>query len=91
MAKLGLNVSACDTDELAVQSSLENAQKNSIAIDKIWTGSITNSNESYDIVVANIIADVILFLANDLKSKVKVGGIIILSGILTKYKNRIIG
>lgn len=90
MAKLGLNVSACDTDELAVQSSLENAQKNNIAIDKIWTGSITNSNESYDIVVANIIADVILFLANDLKSKIKVGGIIILSGILTKYKNRII-
>lgn len=90
MAKLGLNVSACDTDELAVQSSLENAQKNNIAIDKIWTGSITNSNEYYDIVVANIIADVILFLANDLKSKIKVGGIIILSGILTKYKNRII-
>ena len=28
--------------------------------------------------------------ANDLKSKVKVGGIIILSGILTKYRNRII-
>lgn len=90
IAKLGLDVSACDTDELAVQSSLENAKKNSVAIDQIWTGSITNSNNTYDVVVANIIADVILFLANDLKSKVKVGGIIILSGILTKYKNRII-
>ena len=59
------------------------------AKNQIWVGSVTDSKDRYDVVVANIIADVILFLANDLKSKVKSGGIIILSGILTKYKNRI--
>lgn len=90
MAKLGLSVDSCDTDELAVKSTIDNAQKNSINIHKVWTGSVANSDQCYDLVVANIIADVILFLANDLKSKVKNGGIIILSGILTKYKSRVI-
>ena len=60
-----------------------------VSIKQILVGSVTDSKDRYDVVVANIIADVILFLANDLKSKVKSGGIIILSGILTKYKNRI--
>ena len=90
MAKLGLSVSSCDTDELEVQSTSHNAKINGVNIEDIWTGSVTNSDKSYDIVVANIIADVILFLANDLKSKVKTGGLLILSGILTKYKSRII-
>ena len=89
MAKLGLSVYSCDTDELAVQSTIDNAQKNMVSIKQIWVGSVTDSKDRYDVVVANIIADVILFLANDLKSKVKSGGIIILSGILTKYKSRI--
>ena len=40
-------------------------------------------------ICANIIADVILALANDLKSRLKDGGYLILSGILNRYKERI--
>jgi len=44
--------------------------------------------KKYDVVVANIIADVLIFIANDLKSKVN--NYLILSGIIDKYKQRVL-
>ncbi|AII15184.1 50S ribosomal protein L11 methyltransferase [Campylobacter iguaniorum] len=90
LAKLGVSVDACDTDELAVLSSQENAQKNGVKFNQIWTGSITDADKKYDIVVANIIADVIFLLSKDLKNSINDNGYLILSGILTKYKDRIL-
>ena len=89
LAKLDIKVSSCDTDEQAVYATEQNAKKNGAKIDEIWVGSISNLTNSYDLVVANIIADVILMLQNDLKKSVKKGGILILSGILEKYLDRI--
>ena len=98
MKKLGAKVSACDTDEQAVTATQQNAEKNGVQIDKIWLGSVLSlgeqsSSESaqpqFDLVVANIIADVILILSVDLKKALKPGGRLVLSGILEKYKNRI--
>ncbi|EPE3793929.1 50S ribosomal protein L11 methyltransferase [Campylobacter lari] len=89
MAKLGAKVQACDTDELAIVASKENAKLNQVNFDDIWVGSINKSLHKYDIVVANIIADILIILEKDLKEKTKEGGILILSGILNKYEERI--
>ena len=98
MKKLGAKVSACDTDEQAVSATQQNAEKNGVQIDKIWLGSVSSLNEQgssiaaqpqFDLVVANIIADVILILSADLKKALKPGGKLVLSGILEKYKDRI--
>lgn len=98
MKKLGAKVSACDTDEQAVTATQQNAEKNGVQIDKIWLGSVSSLNEQgssaaaqpqFDLVVANIIADVILILSADLKKALKPGGKLVLSGILEKYKDRI--
>ena len=98
MKKLGAKVSACDTDEQAVTATQQNAEKNGVQIDKIWLGSVSSLNEQgssiaaqpqFDLVVANIIADVILILSADLKKALKLGGKLVLSGILEKYKDRI--
>ena len=98
MKKLGAKVSACDTDEQAVAATQQNAEKNGVQIDKIWLGSVSSLNErgssaaaqpQFDLVVANIIADVILILSTDLKKALKPGGKLVLSGILEKYKDRI--
>ncbi len=98
MKKLGAKVSACDTDEQAVIATQQNAEKNGVQIDKIWLGSVSSLNEQsssavaqpqFDLVVANIIADVILILSADLKKALKPGGRLVLSGILEKYKDRI--
>ncbi len=98
MKKLGAKVSACDTDEQAVTATQQNAEKNGVRIDKIWLGSVSSLNEQsssksaqpqFDLIVANIIADVILILSADLKKALKPGGRLVLSGILEKYKDRI--
>ena len=98
MKKLGAKVSACDTDEQAVAATQQNAEKNGVQIDKIWLGSVSSLNEQgssksaqpqFDLIVANIIADVILILSADLKKALKPGGKLVLSGILEKYKDRI--
>ena len=84
--KSGACVWACDTDEVAVDSTKENAQKNSVALENIFLGSlnvIPEAKETFDIVMANILADIIVALP--LQSFVKKGGYLILSGILDKY------
>ncbi len=88
--KLGAKVDACDTDEASVHNSLENADLNSLKFNKIWEGSCVNLDKKYDVVVANIVADVLIFLANDLKKALKDDGILILSGILDKYEDKVL-
>ena len=87
-AKLGAKVDACDTDPLAVTSTKENYELNNVKFNNIWEGSASLSNEKYDVVVANIIADVLIFIANDLKSRVN--DVLILSGIIDKYKDKVL-
>lgn len=90
LAKLGLSVDSCDTDEQAVLATKENAEKNAVLLNQIWNGSITNTNKKYDLIIANIIADVILVLSPNLKGALNNGGYLILSGILNKYKDKIL-
>jgi ribosomal protein L11 methyltransferase len=90
LAKLGCIVDACDTDEQAIQSSKKNVELNNVKFNRIWAGSVSNSDKKYDIVVANIIADVILILKNDLINLLKDGSYLILAGVLDKYEERIL-
>ncbi|ECQ5849227.1 TPA: 50S ribosomal protein L11 methyltransferase [Campylobacter jejuni] len=91
MAKFGCNVEICDTDELAIDSSLENARLNDVNFHKTWCGSMDKANGLYNLIVANIIADVILILEKDIKNHLEDNAILILSGILDKYSTRIKG
>ena len=82
--KLGANIELCDTDPMSVTSCKENFILNEETYDKLWEGSIDKAQGSYDVVIANIIADVLRFIAKDLKSAMKEDGYLILSGILDK-------
>jgi ribosomal protein L11 methyltransferase len=82
--KLGAQVELCDTDPLSVESCKENFELNEESYDKLWEGSINIAVGTYDIVIANIIADVLRFIAKDLKTACKEDGLLILSGILDK-------
>ncbi len=88
--KLGANVELCDTDPLSVESCKENFELNEENYDKLWEGSIDKAENTYDIVIANIIADVLRFIAKDLKSACKDEGILILSGILDKKEDLVV-
>lgn len=88
--RLGAKVDACDTDEISVENAKENAALNNLEFSHIWKGSASMSDKTYDVVVANIVADVLTFIAKDLKSAVRDGGIMILSGILDKYETKVL-
>jgi ribosomal protein L11 methyltransferase len=83
-AKIGAIVDACDTDLLAIKSAKENFELNNVKYENIWQGSVTDTDKKYDIVIANIIADVLIFIANELKEKTK--NYLILSGIIKNIK-----
>ena len=85
--KLGADVDLCDTDEIAVESAKENFELNGEEYNDIWVGSVNKSSKEYDIVIANIIADVLKAISKQLKERVKSDGFLILSGILDKKEN----
>jgi len=88
--KLGANIELCDTDPLSVESCKENFELNEENYDKLWEGSIDKADATYDVVIANIIADVLKFISKDLKSACKEDGILILSGILDKKEAQVV-
>ncbi len=83
-------VDACDTDEVSVENSIKNAALNSVEYNRIWQGSIADSDGNYDVIVANIVADVLIFISSNIKQKLKKDGTIILSGIMDKYADRVL-
>ncbi|QOY51497.1 50S ribosomal protein L11 methyltransferase [Candidatus Sulfurimonas baltica] len=88
--KLGALVDACDTDIVCVDNSELNAKLNEVKFNNLWEGSCSLAKSNYDVVVANIVADVLTFIANDLKSVLKDDGILVLSGILDKYEKKVL-
>ena len=88
--KLGATVDACDTDIVSVENSITNAELNNEKFHNIWEGSCTITDNKYDVVVANIVADVLTFIAKELKNALKQDGKLILSGILDKYENKVL-
>lgn len=75
-----------DIDELAVESAKENLELNKIGEDKakVYKGDLISvvEDKKFDVVVANILADVLLILLHDISKVVKENGKIIFSGII---------
>lgn len=85
--KLGASdIYGTDIDELAVEATKENLELNSISSDiaKVYLGDLISvvKDKQFDVVVANILADVILLLLRDIFKVVKKDGLIIFSGII---------
>ena len=86
---LGARVDVCDTDPLAVENARKNFTLNRQKPENLWEGSAAGTAKSYDVVVANIVADVLAMIAKDLKKRTKENGLLILSGILDTKEARI--
>ncbi|SHO81282.1 Ribosomal protein L11 methyltransferase [hydrothermal vent metagenome] len=89
-AKLGGEVDLCDTDPISVDSTIENFELNSASYNNIWEGSVYKRKIQYDMVVANIIADVLKLISKDIVKATKDNGIMILSGILDKKEELVL-
>lgn len=74
-----------DIDALAVKTAKENGVTNGFSEPKftVIKGSMTdNVSGKYDIIVANIVADIIMLLCKDVKKYLNDGGVFITSGII---------
>ena len=89
LAKMGIATTACDTDIQAVEATLKNADKNGVCLTAVTQGSAGSISGKFDLITANIIADVILIIQHDLKNRLNFGGTLIVSGILKQYFDRI--
>ncbi|HEX5670804.1 MAG TPA: 50S ribosomal protein L11 methyltransferase [Sulfuricurvum sp.] len=88
--KKGAVVDACDTDPVSVENSALNTSSNNVFCRRLWEGPVQETSEIYDVIVANIVADVLVFIASDLKKRLRDNGILILSGIMDKYEDKVL-
>ena len=88
--KLGANgVEAYDIDDNAVKAAKENAALNNIS-DRIRVANanlLDKTSGKFDIVLANITADVLIVLPQSLGDYLKEDGVVIISGIILKREN----
>ena len=86
-AKLGASSCfACDIDPVAVRTEKENCERNgcdniTCAVSDLLAGV---SDDKYDIVTANIVADIIIRLSSDVGRYMKDGAHIVVSGIISE-------
>ncbi len=90
------DASAVDIDPMAVETAYQNLALNNLSKDiyKGYAGDITEdqalldelSKKKYDIVLANIVADVIINLSGYVKAFMKPDGVFICSGIIIERK-----
>ena len=89
-AKLGAkSVEAYDIDDVAVKAAKDNAALNGLA-DKLKVDNanlLDKTTGKFDIVLANITADVLITLSATLGDYLKKGGVVIISGIILKRED----
>lgn len=81
--KLGVpDVTAFDTDPVAITESRKNAERNSIPGEvKFFCGYIQSVTGVYDLIVANVYLEPIFLMREEFKKRLAPGGTLVLSGI----------
>jgi ribosomal protein L11 methyltransferase len=75
-----------DTDPIAVEAAGANARRNRLARRlRVRAGSLPSGSGPYDVVLANLIASVLVALAESLRDELRLGGTLLASGI---YRDR---
>lgn len=90
---------AVDIEENSVATAIENAAKNNIDADKYtaYCGNVINDSqlaekigEGYDLITANIVADVLIAMSSLFMKFIRKGGTLIISGIITERKDEVV-
>ena len=89
-SKLGAKVDICDTDQVCIKDTISNYELNETSFHESWVGSANTTRKKYDVVIANIVADVLVFIAKDLKKCLNDEGILVISGILDKHIDKVL-
>lgn len=87
-------IHAVDTDPIAVEATIANAERNSVAHKIIATEGTLGSGamqkrEGFELIVANILARVLAGLAVDLQAALAPGAVLISSGIIAEREDEV--
>ena len=93
-SKLGAEYcAACDIDPVAVKTEKENAERNNCEIDCFVSDLLSSvkikDGRKYDIVTANIVADIIIRMSPDIGGYIKDGGLLVVSGIIDERETEV--
>jgi ribosomal protein L11 methyltransferase len=77
-----------DTDPIAVEASTANARRNRVAVE-VRGGSLPSRAGPFDLVVANLIASVLITLADRLADELRPGGRLLASGIFIDREDEV--
>lgn len=89
--KLGASkVDACDIDEIAISSTEENAKINEVEINAFESNLFSNVEGKYDIIFANILAEILVEMLKNTDEHLNENGFLILSGIINEKENLVI-
>ena len=94
-ALLGMTGLGLDIDLQAVENALENCERNNIAHDgpspvfAVKRGSIEDAGTGYDLILANILAGPLVEMAPAIVSRLRKGGALVLSGLLTLQADKV--
>lgn len=92
-------ITAVDIEQNAVETAIENAKKNNISQDKYiaYCGDVISDHvlcekigKGYDLITANIVADVLIAMRSVFRQKLKNNGILIISGIIIERKDEVV-
>ncbi len=92
LCKLGLTGIGIDIDPQAIPCAQENLEINRVDDSmKLLVGTIGSlkPGQLFDVVVANILSGPLIEMAGDILERVKPGGVLILSGILSEQANAV--
>lgn len=93
------SVTAVDIEQNAVETAAENAEKNHIPFMKYtaYCGDVISNKDldekigdGYDVITANIVADVLIAMKDIFRKKIKDGGTLIISGIIVERKDEVV-
>ncbi len=83
-------VTGIDIDPLAVELAGRNVEYNYLENVVVKEGDVTTVSGSFDLIVANLISEVLIDIANHIVSRLNPGGIAILSGMINGQEEKVI-
>lgn len=85
------HVDACDIDPHAVKVARENFVLNGVA-ERVnsWVGSLESAGGSYDLILANLLADILISEAEGLQQQLAPLGLLVASGLITERRDEVL-
>lgn len=75
---------ACDVDGVSVETAKRNCEKNGVSV-KTYRSDLFSAVEGrFDVICANIVADIIIRMAPEIKAHMNAGGVFLCSGIIAE-------